>query len=281
MIADRYCVMGNPVAHSKSPLIHRAFALQTGERIEYAALLVAPGSFASALRNFRDGGGKGVNVTLPFKEEAWRLVERRSERADIAAAVNTIRFEAEGGSYGDNTDGTGFVRDFRDNHGGTLTGARVLILGAGGAARGIVPAVFAEGPALVVIANRTVDRAREIAARYASDRVVACAYDEIGAGPYEVIIHATSLGLDGGVPRLPADLRLDNAWCYDLMYADAETAFLKWARARGAGRLADGLGMLVEQAAEAFAIWRGVRPDTAPVIAMLRGGGLGGPATDP
>jgi len=267
---DRYAVMGNPIAHSKSPLIHRLFAEQTGQELSYDKLLVPLDGFAAALDEFQRGGGKGLNVTVPFKQEAWAAMDARSERAELAGAVNTILFQPDGKRYGDNTDGVGLVRDLRDNHGVALTGKRVLVLGAGGAVRGVVPALLTELPAEIVIANRTPAKAVELA-RLFDGRIPlrALGFDALGAERFEVIINGTSAGLAGDVPPLPDALAAETV-CYDMVYGDAPTPFLRWAQARGASKTIDGLGMLVEQAAEAFYLWREVSPDTAPVIAALR-----------
>jgi shikimate dehydrogenase len=267
---DRYAVMGNPIAHSKSPMIHRLFAEQTGERLSYDKLLVPLDGFAAAVAAFQKDGGKGLNVTVPFKQEAWALVDGRSERAELAGAVNTILFEADGRRFGDNTDGVGLVRDLRENHQTLLTRKRVLLVGAGGAVRGLLPALLQELPAEVVIANRTRSRAEELAAAFSgSIPIAATDFADLGGERFDVVINGTSSGLSGEVPPLPADT-VAGSVCYDMLYGDAPTPFLRWAAEHGASRVIDGLGMLVEQAAEAFFLWRGVSPDTAPVIATLR-----------
>jgi len=267
---DLYAVMGNPIAHSKSPRIHALFAAQTRQRMSYEAMRVELGGFEQALGNFQAHGGKGCNVTLPFKEEAWRLMDARSERAEAAGAVNTVVFRPDGSRYGDNTDGVGLVRDLRDNHGVALAGKRLLILGAGGAVRGVLGPLLAEQPASVVIANRTVPRATELARAFAGQGAVHAAGFEALAGEcFDVVINGTSASLQGELPPLPAGLLAPEAWCYDMMYGAQPTVFMQWAAAQGAHAV-DGLGMLVEQAAESFALWRGVHPDTAPVINVLR-----------
>jgi shikimate dehydrogenase len=267
---DLYAVMGNPIAHSKSPRIHALFAAQTRQRMSYEAMLVELGGFEQALGNFQAHGGKGCNVTLPFKEEAWRLMDARSERAEAAGAVNTVVFRPDGSRYGDNTDGVGLVRDLKDNHGVALAGRRLLILGAGGAVRGVLGPLLAEQPASVVIANRTVPRATELARAFAAQGAVRAAGFEALAGEcFDVVINGTSASLQGELPPLPAGLLAPHAWCYDMMYGAQPTVFMQWAAAQGAHAI-DGLGMLVEQAAESFALWRGVHPDTAPVIKVLR-----------
>ncbi|WP_040409088.1 shikimate dehydrogenase [Arhodomonas aquaeolei] len=268
---DRYAVMGNPIAHSRSPEIHRRFAEQTGEAIRYERILVPEGGFAGAVAEFEAAGGAGLNVTVPFKGDAWALADTLSDRAERARAVNTLII-SDAGLYGDNTDGIGLVRDLRDNHGVTLAGARVLILGAGGAARGALPSLLEEAPASVHVANRTAERARELAAAFADlGTVTGSGYETLAEMRFDVVINATSAGLTGELPPLPDTLLAPGACCYDMVYADELTAFVRWARTHGAAVAADGLGMLVEQAAESFFLWRGHRPRTAPVIEALRG----------
>ncbi|MHB1241214.1 MAG: shikimate dehydrogenase [Gammaproteobacteria bacterium] len=268
---DRYAVFGNPVAHSCSPWIHGRFAEQTGEQVHYEAILAAHDGFALAITAFHDAGGKGANVTLPFKELAWELAGERSERAEQARAVNTLVLRPDGTRYGDNTDGVGLVRDLVTNHGVDLRNAAILLLGAGGAARGIVAPLLEQRPARLVIANRTPERARQLAEEArALGPVTACGYDALGNERFTLIINATSAGIQGARPSLPDALPVADAVCYDLMYGAAPTPFLRWAAGKGARLTMDGIGMLVEQAAESFALWRSVRPDTAPVIAALR-----------
>jgi shikimate dehydrogenase len=266
-----YAVMGNPIGHSKSPLIHTRFGEQCGIRLEYRAIQVDPGGFEQAVGNFRAAGGRGLNVTVPFKVDAWRLADHRSTRAELARAVNTLKFEAEGTIFGDNTDGIGLVRDVGDNLGYTLAGARILVLGAGGAVRGILGPLLEAGPADLTIANRTVERAKDLAATFADHGPVAgCGFEALEGGAFDLVLNGTAASLKGEVPALPAGIFRPGALAYDLMYADRDTAFMAWARRHGAGRVADGLGMLVEQAAESFYLWHGIRPRTAEVIADLR-----------
>ena len=268
---DRYGVMGHPIAHSKSPRIHTAFARQTGQDIEYRAIEVQPGSFARAVAAFRAQGGRGLNVTLPFKEEAFTLALDRSERADRAHAANTLGFAEDGRIWGDNTDGVGLVRDLTCNLGLPLAGRRLLLLGAGGAARGVVGPLLAEGLAGLVIANRTVARGEALARDFQdAGPVSACGFEALAGRRFDLLINATSASLQGEVPPIPEDVLAPGAWCYDMMYADGPTAFVRWGRTHRAAGTSDGLGMLVEQAAESFFLWRGIRPDTAPVIAGLR-----------
>ena len=269
-MTDRYAVIGNPIAHSKSPRIHTLFAARTGQDLVYEAILGPQGGFADCATAFRAAGGRGLNVTVPFKQDAWVWADRLSTRAERAGAVNTLKLD-EDGVLGDNTDGAGLVRDLETNLGCTLAGRRVLLLGAGGAARGVLAPLLAAGPAAVTIANRTPDKAAELALRFGDlGLCYGRSYDELAGERFDLLINATAAGLSGEVPPLPEGLLADAAWCYDMMYGDEPTAFVRWARAHGAAHAADGLGMLVEQAAEAFLIWRGVRPDTAPVLAALR-----------
>lgn len=265
---DRYAVIGNPVAHSRSPQIHAAFARATGQEIEYGRLLAPLDGFAQVVAEFRGGGGCGVNVTVPFKEDAFNLSRMLSNRARAAGAVNTLRFDAEG-IFGDNTDGAGLVADLRTNLHVVLKGRRILLVGAGGAARGVLQPLVAEQPALLVIANRSEEKARALASA-AGGLVRASRFEELRGEAFDVVINATSASLAREVPQLPAKLFLPGAIAYDMMYAKDDTPFMAWARAQRAARIADGLGMLVEQAAESFYVWRGVRPDTAPVLAVLR-----------
>jgi shikimate dehydrogenase len=263
-MSDRYAVIGNPVAHSKSPWIHAEFARATGEDIEYSRIEAPLDGFTPAVELFRAAGGKGLNVTLPFKHEAFRYCSRHSDRARVAQAVNTIVFDR---AFGDNTDGVGLVRDISQNLQIELKDRGVLLLGAGGAAQGVIGALLEAGVARLVIANRTVPKAKALAERFKG--ASACGYDALGREPFDVVINATSAGLANEVPPLPQDLLGKGMLAYELVYG-RETPFLAAARRAGA-RACDGLGMLVEQAAESFFIWRGVRPQTRPVLAKLRG----------
>lgn len=263
-MTDRYAVFGHPIAHSKSPLIHAAFARQTGQDMRYDAILAPLDGFAASVAAFIAAGGRGANVTVPFKEEAFRLAGRLSPRAQRAGAVNTLMFD--NGILGDNTDGAGLVADLTHNLHCALTGKRILLLGAGGAARGVIEPLLEQQPAALVIANRTVSRAQELAALFGHG-IRACGFDEAST-PFDLIINATAASLAGELPPLSPQLFTANTLAYDMMYG-RDTPFLSFARGHGAAT-ADGLGMLVEQAAEAFYVWRGVRPDTGPVIASLR-----------
>ncbi len=268
---DRYAVLGNPVAHSRSPRIHALFAEQTGQDIEYSRILVEPGGFEAAVTGFVDQGGKGVNITVPFKEAAWRLSHTRSPRAEHAGAVNTLVLVPDGRHFGDNTDGIGLLRDLRDNHGVQLPGKRILLLGAGGAARGVIEPLLQEHPALLVIANRTADRALDLARHFCTlGHTEGCGLPDVAGQDFDVIINATAASLSGAVPAIDPGVITADGLCYDMMYGDEPTVFMEWAARHGAGTVVDGLGMLVEQAAESFRLWRKVMPDTAPVIAALR-----------
>ncbi|MEY4428325.1 MAG: hypothetical protein RLZZ182_1014 [Pseudomonadota bacterium] len=274
MSVDRYAVAGNPVTHSRSPAIHALFAQQTGQAVDYGRLHCELNAFKPTVQAFAAAGAKGCNVTVPFKFEAFELGARRTERAELAQAANTLRFDAEGGWLADNTDGVGLVRDITINAGVPLKGARVLLLGAGGASAGVLGPILAEGPAEVVLANRTVEKAEAIVQRHAACaarhgvRLSASGLQAPGTA-FDVFINGTAASLAGsGVPVGPEVLR-PGTLALDMMYGPAAQPFLDWAAAHGAtGR--DGLGMLVEQAAEAFALWRGVRPDTTPVLQGLR-----------
>lgn len=263
-MSDRYAIIGNPVAHSKSPAIHAEFARATGQDIDYGRIEAPLDGFADAIARFRAAGGKGCNVTLPFKQEAARMAGRLSERARLAQAVNTLRFED---SFGDNTDGIGLVRDLAGNMGVDLDGKSLLILGAGGAAQGIAGALLAAGLRRLVIANRTLSKAEALAERFPG--VSARGYQTLAGERFDVVVNATSAGLAGESPALPAGLLDENTVAYDMVYG-RDTPFLAQARVAGA-RAVDGFGMLVEQAAESFFLWRGVRPATRPVLAKLRG----------
>jgi len=264
-----YAVMGNPIAHSKSPLIHAAFAQQTGQAMQYNAILVAEGEFVQAVETFQASGGKGLNITVPFKQAAWALAEQRSQSAERAGAVNTLWFDEQGQRIGENTDGIGLVRDIIQNHGGQIEGQRILILGAGGAVRGVLEPLLQATPAQCVIANRTVSKAETLAELFAAN-VTACPYDALQGQSYDLIINGTSASLQGELPPLPDGLVAEGGWCYDMMYASTATPFVQWGQKQGAVLALDGLGMLVEQAAESFYLWRGVKPDTAPVIQTVR-----------
>jgi len=274
-VTDRYAVIGNPIAHSKSPLIHAAFARQTGETISYDRILGTVEDFVGQVTSFFADGGCGMNVTVPFKEDAWKLADEHNPRATAAEAANTLILLENGRLLGDNTDGVGLVRDLEQNHGLVLKGRRILLLGAGGAARGVTQTLIATGPAALVIANRTAARAVELAGRFsAQGPVQGVGLDALAGERFDLVINATAAGLGGEVPRIPDQLLSPDGWCYDMMYGDSPTAFVRWGIEHGAVRSLDGLGMLVEQAAESYFLWRGVRPKTDMVIADLRSGRL-------
>lgn len=268
---DHYCVIGNPISHSLSPQIHRAFAEQTAQQLDYQALLVPEDAFAETLCAIGSQGMRGANITLPFKHEAWAICDRRSARAERAGAVNTISFAEDGTLHGDNTDGIGLVRDLRANLKVTLRDQEILIAGAGGAVAGIIDPLFDEQPAAIVIANRTLAKAQSIAGRFA-DRgsISVLEYDDVAGRQFPLIINGTSLSLRNELPPLTAGVLAEFGFVYDMVYQSQPTCFMRWAAEQGAASSADGLGMLVEQAAEAFTLWRGVRPDSQAVIAMLR-----------
>lgn len=270
-MTDRYAVFGNPISHSKSPQIHTAFAAQTGQELEYSAICVDEGDFDRAVSEFLCGDGKGLNITIPFKQEAWQAAQIRSPRAELAGAVNTLYRDGQGRLVGDNTDGIGMVRDIVENHGGSIAGKDVLILGAGGAVRGVLQPVLEQKPRRLVIANRTAAKAQELAGLVADlGDVAGCGFDALSGQQFDLVINGTAASLQGEVPPLPDNLLREGAWCYDMMYAAEQTPFCRWAQMHGAQTALDGLGMLVEQAAESFSLWRGVRPSTQAVIAQLR-----------
>lgn len=268
---DAYAVMGNPVGHSKSPQIHAAFAQQTGQRITYSAIQVDPGGFEQAVGNFFASGGKGLNITVPFKREAWQLADERGAEAERAGAVNTLLLNTDGRLVGRNTDGIGLVRDILNNHGGQIDGKRLLLVGAGGAARGILQPLLTENPASLIIANRTPSRAHNLATDFAElGTVSGSSFEDLAGQSFDLIINASAASLQGELPPLPETVCTPQTWCYDLMYSADPTPFMDWGAAHDAEKNLDGLGMLVEQAAESFFLWRGVKPQTSPVITAIR-----------
>ena len=272
-MTDRYAVIGHPVEHSLSPTIHAAFARATGQDINYGRLLAPLDGFRSVALRFRDEGGSGLNVTLPFKPEAWKLADGHTDYAREAGAVNTLKF-GEGRITGHNTDGIGLARDLKENLGRAVHGARVLLMGAGGASYGVLGPLLREHPERVVVANRTLDKAVTMVGKFAglhnlaARGVTAQPYPALAGSHFDIVINATSAGLDEAMPALPREVFAPGALAYEMVYG-RETPFMKFARACGA-RVADGLGMLVEQAAESFHYWRGVRPASAPVLRALR-----------
>jgi shikimate dehydrogenase len=268
---DKYAVIGNPIEHSRSPEIHAAFARQTGEAIEYGRILGNLKDFAADVRRFLAEDGKGLNVTVPFKEAAWRLADELSPRAHTAGAVNTLIRLEDNTLRGDNTDGAGLVRDLSVNQGFRLQGKRILMLGAGGAVRGVMRPLLEQQPRRVIIANRTAAKAYSLAIGLSTyGQVAGCGFDELEGMQFDLIVNGTAAGLAGEVPAIPDNLLAKGGWCYDMLYSREATPFQIWGRAHQAARSLDGLGMLVEQAAESFYLWRGILPETAPVIAMLR-----------
>lgn len=267
-MSDRYAVIGNPVAHSRSPGIHAQFAAQTGEDVVYERLLAPLDGFGAAVDAFRAAGGRGLNVTVPFKLEAFAYARRRSARAADAGAVNTLAFDAQG-VYGDNTDGVGMVRDIAARLAFHLQGAHVLLLGAGGAARGVLRPLLDAGVASLIVANRTAPKATELASLANDPRARGCGFDALAEG-FDLIVNATSAGLSGEAPEIPSAAYAGVQLAYDMVYGARPTSFMCKATEAGCRRVVDGLGMLVEQAAESFFVWRGVRPATEPVYRRLR-----------
>lgn len=267
---DRYAVFGHPIKHSKSPRIHRLFAEQTGQALEYTAQDVPAEQFSDVAEKFFNEGGKGLNCTVPLKELAWSYADNKTERAQLSKAVNTLALQTDGSILGDNTDGIGLVTDLITNHAIILSGIRILILGAGGASRGIIVPILEQSPQTLVIANRTVDKAVKLAAEFhGRGSISGCGFDTLKNRQFDLILNATSASLSDQLPPLPADLLATDGVCYDLAYGNEPTAFVRWGLENHAAKSLDGLGMLVEQAAEAFFIWRGVRPKTRSVIELL------------
>lgn len=267
---DQYAVFGHPIAHSKSPRIQRLFAEQTEQAMDYNAIEVPAEAFATSVEHFFAEGGKGLNCTVPLKELAWQYADQLSDRARQAKAVNTLALQADGSILGDNTDGSGLLADLTLNHALNLYQIRILILGAGGATRGIVQPILEHQPASLVIANRTVSKAQSIAQDFAElGSIHACSYDDLPSSKFDLIINATSASLSGHLPPLPEEILAKGGSCYDLAYGNQPTAFVQWGIEHNAINSLDGLGMLVEQAAEAFYIWRGLRPQTESVIQLL------------
>lgn len=272
---DLYAVVGNPISHSKSPRIHSLFARQTGEQLEYTAIQAPEDDFAGTVKGFFERGGKGLNITVPFKEQAWQLADLRTQRAERAGAANTLYKDSKGSLTADNTDGKGLVTDLMVNHGVRLAGKRLLVLGAGGAVRGVLGPILAEEPAALTIANRTLAKAEGLVSFFESvagdTHLEACGFEQ-PADTFDVIINGTSASLQGDLPPVSASVIGAGTVIYDMMYSLQITTFNQWALDQGATRVFDGLGMLVEQAAESFRIWRGKTPDTRPVIEELRNG---------
>ncbi|MDQ7015765.1 MAG: shikimate dehydrogenase [Gammaproteobacteria bacterium] len=269
---DHYQVVGNPIAHSLSPQIHQQFAAQTQQALHYDKQLVELGGFAAAMDAFIQQGGKGVNITVPFKQDAWQYADQRSKRAERAGALNTLKVNADGSTFGDNTDGLGLVRDLIQNQHIALKGQRILLLGAGGAVRGVLQPLLEQQPALLHIANRTAAKAEALALDFADlGKLHGSGFAELeNLEPFDLIINGTAASLSGELPPLPEHSLITKGSAYDMMYSQTPTAFVQWALQHGAAKAVDGLGMLVEQAAEAFLLWRGVRPDSLAVMKTLR-----------
>lgn len=268
---DQYAVFGNPIKHSKSPQIHAAFAEQTGQTLHYRAHKVELGRFAEVAAEFFRNGGRGLNITVPFKLDAFEFADELSGRARLAGAVNTLASGEDGRIYGDNTDGVGMVRDMNDNLGWQISGRRVLVLGAGGAVRGILGPMLKQRPERLLVVNRTAFKAESLAELFADmGDVSGGGYELLSEGQFDLIVNGTSASMSGDLPPLPGSILSNDCCAYDMMYGADPTPFMRWAASEAAWAVSDGLGMLVEQAAESFCIWRGVRPDTKPVIEMIR-----------
>lgn len=268
---DFYAVIGNPIHHSKSPLIHKQFARQTKQFMQYEAILAPLDGFEAAVRAFQQQGGKGMNVTVPFKLQAYAMSTRLTERAKAAQAVNTLKFDGNHDILGDNTDGAGLVRDIKVNQGIAITGKRILLMGAGGAARGVILPLLEHNPCLLAIGNRTKEKAQALQRQFSAyDKITSGHYHDFSGEIFDIVINATSASLHDELPPLPAEIFSDKSLAYDMMYGKALTPFLEFARQQGVSKLVDGTGMLVEQAAESFFLWRGIRPETKEVIEMLK-----------
>ena len=269
-MTDHYAVFGNPIGHSKSPIIQTAFARQTGQDMSYKSILAPLDGFDDAVDAFIAAGGRGANVTVPFKQEAFQLVTRLTPRAELAGAANTLIFDGDE-IIGDNTDGVGLLRDITINLGDPVAGKRVLLLGAGGASRGVVGPLLDAGITALTIANRTVSRAKLVAEHFAHlGPVVGCGYDELAGQSFDIVVNATSASLSGSMPALPEGIFAPGSLAYKMMYGMGDTPFRIFAREQGAAVISEGLGMLVEQAAESFFVWRGVRPEVRPVMELLQ-----------
>ena len=262
-----FAVIGNPVAHSRSPEIHQMFGRQCGITLEYEAVQVDPGGLPQAVRNLQARGFYGLNVTVPFKHEVFAMADRLSARARVATAVNTVRFESDETIFGDNTDGIGLLRDLQHNLSQLLRDACLLVVGAGGAVRGVLEPLLSAEPAMLVVTNRTADRAFSLVSAFSSyGSIRAVPLDQLDGQVFDVVINGTAASLTGERPALPDNLFASGSLAYDMVYSDCLTPFLRWAKERGADRVTDGWGMLVEQAAASFELWHDVRPDTAPAL---------------
>ncbi len=266
---DLYAVVGNPISHSKSPFIHTEFARQTKQTMQYSALLTPLDGFVATVKKFREQGGKGMNITVPFKLEAFEQSTQLTERAKQAQAVNTFKFDGDQ-LLGDNTDGAGLARDITINLNTTIATKRILLMGAGGAARGVILPLLKHQPAVLAIANRTAKKAQDLKQQFDDHgHIMAGDYANFVDGNFDIIINATSASLNDELPQLPAGLFNDSSLAYDMMYSNEPTRFLTFAKQQGVKHLTDGVGMLVEQAAESFFLWRGIRPDTRNIIHLL------------
>jgi shikimate dehydrogenase len=269
-MTDKYAVLGNPVHHSKSPLIHQSFAKQYSQNMVYSAELIPLNGIEEHLKTLRSLGFMGVNVTVPFKEKVWELIDNKSEFAALAGAVNTVTIREDGSLHADNTDGIGLCRDLTHNNAIQLNNKRILLLGAGGAARGVIQPLLEQGPAELIIANRTISKAQNLVDHFTGFGNISAIGFAAVAGDFDIIINATSASLQGQVPPIPATAVTHKTFCYDMMYSNEDTPFVQWAKHQHAFKAIDGLGMLVEQAAEAFRLWRGIKPETKSVIKLLR-----------
>lgn len=269
---SQYAVFGNPIKHSKSPALHMAFAEQTDQLINYEAMQVPLNEFKQAADRFFNEGGKGLNITVPFKEDAFHYATNLTNRAEQAGAVNTLIAHTDGSTLGDNTDGVGMVTDITQNLNWAIKDKKVLVLGAGGAVRGVLGPLIDKRPESIVIANRTLSKAEVLADYFKGffEAISACAYEDLADQGFDLIINGTSASLNNDLPPLPDGLSNNGCACYDMMYAKSLTPFLLWAKDQGVEKLSDGLGMLVCQGAESFYQWRGLKPDTKPVIDKLR-----------
>ena len=272
MTTDKYAVFGQPIKHSKSPQIHQAFAQQTQQDLIYTAEEVGADTFKITANHFFAEGGKGLNCTVPLKELAYQFADKLTERAQFAKAVNTLALQKDGSILGDNTDGCGLVTDLTVNHQIELKNRRILILGAGGATRGIISPIMQQNPSQLVIANRTVAKAVSLAEEFKSlgNNISGGGFADLAGQQFDVILNATSASLSGDLPPLPENILAKNGCCYDLAYSNEPTAFVNWGKQQNALKSVDGVGMLIEQAAEAFYIWRGVRPQTQPMGNILK-----------
>jgi shikimate dehydrogenase len=269
-VTDLYAVFGNPIAQSKSPIIHAEFAKQTAQDLQYTKELIPLDAFAESVKQFfTQHNAKGLNITVPFKVDAFNLVDELTPRAKIAGAINFIAKQTNGKLLGDNTDGIGMVKDML-NLGWTIKNKRVLILGAGGAVRGVLQPLLDQDPISITIANRTLSKAEELVQQFQSEKMSAAEYSQLTGKEFDLIINGTSASLHGDLPPLPEKILSNTACCYDMMYGAEPTVFLKWALENNAAQIADGLGMLVNQAAEAFYLWRGAKPEVTSVIYLLR-----------